>query len=550
MTLWCFNRQIKSLPVSPRVESSAPWTLLEQLGLPSFLSSYILIFLAFTYNSKLSSPLLRSPSRRFAPFPSRLGLHRVWAKYEHERWSYADQDGNLVDNPDAYSHQSTSSSAQSGTELKPSHNSRRERLTYQGVYEEEEGELASQNIDRGPTAQQQRKAANKEDTDDQEEGELDSIEEALLDFHDSIPAPEPPRPFPIRLLALPKSRSSAVDPNRNLLILQPGLDEPMVIGRDRTFEPSLRLKEMEVSKTHATIFWSADGEHASHGWHIVDNASTHGTFISPSATQSRTSPKRLSEARKASVPYKLNHLDTIMVASADHPLLSFQVHLHPRFPSSCQSCALYSDESNRMSLESQQPAPTEVSKTVDTKDEERYAMSPADVKVERERKRKIEMAKLRNQFFGEDAEPSTSKKKKMKKPERLMSETIEQPQKTGEEEEANQYLDRAKLRRQTHGRTTSKPNHQQTETSVRPKVVESNQEPDPMRRGTAMLAKLGGTDTDGLKSMGTLIEARTLGTSQAGLGSRQLLVGVENIGKPKDWRQEAKMANWKRYAPP
>jgi len=67
-----------------------------------------------------------------------------------------------------------------------------------------------------------------------------------------------------------------------------------------------------------------------------------------------------------------------------------------------------------------------------------------------------------------------------------------------------------------------------------------------MGRGEALLAKLGG-NPDALKGMGSLIEARTLGNSQAGLGSRQLVVGVENISRPKDWRLEAKLANWGRY---
>ncbi|KAA1131157.1 hypothetical protein PGTUg99_018755 [Puccinia graminis f. sp. tritici] len=480
-------------------------------------------------------------------------FYRVWAKYEDEKWTYADQEGNLVDKPDdgdtkpASPHQR--SCAERWTKPRPM-NGRREKVTYQGVYEEEEGELANHDLDRGRRQETGPKAVPQDDADDQEEGELDSIEEALLDFHDSIPAPEPPRPFPIRLLALPKARASTIDPNRNLLILQPGVDEPMVLGRDRTFEPSLRLKEMEVSKTHATFFWRADGEHASHGWHIVDNASTHGTFISPSDAHHRATPNRLSKARKASLPYKLNHLDTVMVASDEDPVLAFQVHLHPRFPSSCQACALLPDESNRMSLESQQPVSQDVCKTAEIREEERYAMSPADVKLERERKRKIEMAKLRNQFFGDEAEPAS---KKQKKPDRTGATTNQQPveEESVEQPEPKQYLDRAKLRRQTHGRCapsapiqTPKPS-QVTAGSSR---IPETQEPEPMRRGAAMLAKLGG-NPDSLKSMGTLIQARTLGSSQAGLGSRELVVGVENIGRPKDWREEAKLASWRRYGP-
>ncbi|WAQ83889.1 hypothetical protein PtA15_4A338 [Puccinia triticina] len=480
-------------------------------------------------------------------------FHRVWAKYEDEKWTYADQDGNLVDNPDGGDSKPSSSSqrtfAKCRTDIKPS-NGQRGTVAYQDIYEEEEGELASEHLDRRPRRDGVSKVATQqEERDDQEEGELDSIEEALLDFHDSIPAPEPPRPFPIRLVALPKARTSAVDPARNLLILQPGVDEPMIIGRDRTFEPSLRLKEMEVSKTHATLFWRADGDHASHGWHIVDNASTHGTFISPSHAPPRVTPNRLSKARKASLPQKLNHLDTIMVASAEDPVLSFQVHLHPRFPSSCQACALSPDESNRMSLDSQQLAAQEVSKVAQPREEERYAMNPAEVKVERERKRKIEMAKLRNQFFGGDAE---SAPKKLKKPDcsgAFVNQEAGDEESPPPQAEPKQYLDRAKLRRQTHGRCQPAPKQKSSQSHVTAgpsRVSHETQEPESMRRGEAMLAKLGGT-SESLKTMGTLIEARTLGSSQAGLGSRELVIGVENIARPKDWRQEAKEANWKRY---
>ncbi|PLW31798.1 hypothetical protein PCANC_21021 [Puccinia coronata f. sp. avenae] len=482
--------------------------------------------------------------------------HRVWAKYEDEKWTYADQDGNLIENPDDADTKATSSNPKvPGAERIPEpHHSKNQRakVTYQDVYEEEEGELA---CDQAPQSRRSRDrfprpaTTNREEENEQEEGELDSVEEALLDFHDSIPAPAPPRPFPLRLLASFNPRSTAPDPNRNLLILQPGVDEPMVLGRDRTFEPSLRLKEMEVSKTHATLFWRADGELASHGWHVVDNASTHGTFISTPDTHPGATSTRLSKARKASLPYKLKHLDTIQIASTEDPVISLQVHLHARFPSSCQSCALFPDESNRMSLELQHPAAAqEASKSTEGRDEERYAMSPAEVKVERERKRKMEMAKLKNHFFGDGAELGS---KKLKRPERPPSASTDPLAGGGEEEMGaarpvpKPYLDRAKLRRQTHGRSAvvaAPP----SDAVVGPSRAPETQEPESMARGSALLAKLGG-NSDSLKTMGSLIEARSLGHSQAGLGSRQLVVGVENISRPKDWRQEAKLANWRRY---
>ncbi|CAH7670800.1 hypothetical protein PPACK8108_LOCUS5536, partial [Phakopsora pachyrhizi] len=153
-------------------------------------------------------------------------------------------------------------------------------------------------------------------------------------------------------------------------------------------------------------------------WFVLDNGSTHGTFIITSdASLSEKDPKRLSKQKKASQLFRLHHLDTILIASSKDPVLSFQVHIHPKFPTSCQSCALRSDESNRIRL----ALPTSTQNNGETLqmlgaidlDERRHAfMNPMEVKADRGHKRKAEMARLWNQFFEDDSPPWASLKKK------------------------------------------------------------------------------------------------------------------------------------------
>lgn len=84
---------------------------------------------------------------------------------------------------------------------------------------------------------------------------------------------------------------------------------PLSIGRDRCHTPRLRLKEIEVSKAHAVVFWmneglenygAAEGE----GWAIADSGSTHGTFVRRKGVRGE---KRLSEGKMASEPFALKH---------------------------------------------------------------------------------------------------------------------------------------------------------------------------------------------------------------------------------------------------
>lgn len=126
------------------------------------------------------------------------------------------------------------------------------------------------------------------------------------------------------------------------------------LGRDASSsetDPRIRLKDMEVSKVHATMFW----EEARAGWAIVDMGSKHGTFITParprkgdmtnvgeSSSSSHSTAIRLSPSRQASLPRALTHGDLVALGST-----TFLVHIHESgLP--CDTCA--SDGNNELSL--------------------------------------------------------------------------------------------------------------------------------------------------------------------------------------------------------
>ena len=96
------------------------------------------------------------------------------------------------------------------------------------------------------------------------------------------------------------------------------------LGRDAAHDhvPRIRLREMEVSKLHATVYWDQSWKK----WGIVDMGSKHGTFLRSSSghpTASDPRGTRLSVPKAASVPRKLDHLDMITIGST-----SFIVHIH------------------------------------------------------------------------------------------------------------------------------------------------------------------------------------------------------------------------------
>ncbi|KAJ7274452.1 hypothetical protein B0H12DRAFT_1199716 [Mycena haematopus] len=131
-------------------------------------------------------------------------------------------------------------------------------------------------------------------------------------------------PSTVPSLRLVVIRTSAL-PVKQTLVITDGYTE-LEFGRDPALSqdiPRVRLKEMEVSKLHATAY--ADGD----TWNIVDMGSKHGTFLQP---QSSVTAVRLSPSRVASIPRRLFHLDALVIGST-----TFIVHIHPN-QTPCSAC--------------------------------------------------------------------------------------------------------------------------------------------------------------------------------------------------------------------
>ncbi|KAJ7650368.1 hypothetical protein FB45DRAFT_887757 [Roridomyces roridus] len=130
------------------------------------------------------------------------------------------------------------------------------------------------------------------------------------------------RPAPLlRLLVL----RTSVLPAKHALAASDGFTS-LEFGRDLAPSqdvPRIRLKEMEVSKLHATAYLDRDS------WYLVDMGSKHGTFLQLTTNEK---PARLSPPRVASVPRQLHHLDALAIGST-----TFLVHIHEGAP--CEDCS-------------------------------------------------------------------------------------------------------------------------------------------------------------------------------------------------------------------
>ncbi|KAF7327888.1 hypothetical protein MKEN_00368700 [Mycena kentingensis (nom. inval.)] len=159
---------------------------------------------------------------------------------------------------------------------------------------------------------------------DDDDGQLHPVQPPTLEYT-KTPEPEdkPCRPL-LRLVVL----RTGVLPKKHTLVVVPDEHTELQFGRDASHSndvPRVRLKEMEVSKFHATLYWDEEA------WHIVDMGSMHGTFHQSGRAQS-SAAVRLSPSRIASPPRKLAHRDAVAVGST-----TFLVHIHDE--DACEECS-------------------------------------------------------------------------------------------------------------------------------------------------------------------------------------------------------------------
>ncbi|WVQ75082.1 hypothetical protein IAR50_004691 [Cryptococcus sp. DSM 104548] len=290
------------------------------------------------------------------------------------------------------------------------------------------------------------------------------------------------------------------------------------LGRDRCergAQARIRLRELEVSKTHAVIYWGEGNEDEQdlEGWRVVDLGSTHGTFIAtPLRGNELTAPRRLSEPKHSSKPSPVPHLSTLTVGST-----TFEVHIHLSWP--CDICKLVG--TNELPLETgDAPAESKPSKDKDAEEQVwDIAMSSKEKWGNRDARRKAEMANLKENLMKRNGDGSGSG--------------------SPAAEPAREYIDRSAMRRQLHPksppRKTSTPAKSAAVVSAAPAPVQS-------KFAQGILAKQGWQEGSGLGKDGSgravPLETR-LRTKKRGLG----VEGSVDDGVD-DWRTKAKMRRW------
>jgi len=342
---------------------------------------------------------------------------------------------------------------------------------------------------------------------------------------------------------------SSILPSKQKVAIVDSYSE-MQIGRDAavlgSLTPRIRLKELEVSKLHATAYW--DG--ARKEWNVVDMGSKHGTWLLHAGAQVVADASsgdfklgvRLSPPRVASIPRQLRHSDYLSIGST-----TFVVHIH-KDQRPCHDCTM-SDSGTEIPL-FPPPKNSAVKRTRDMAGLDSYA-SPCS-RADKDPKKALTLLK-RSLLIRHDL------------PKHGSSSTVTI-------EKSNEYIDRAALRRFlrpdsrpdapgipiTSVILPNAPHPTSSQDSAPSESTIVSQPPTPLPTsniGHRLLMKQGWTPgnalgvSDPLDDRVGLVEPLEIKSSQnrAGLGIKPAAVvsGLDLSGAETSWKEREKM---KRFA--
>jgi len=317
-------------------------------------------------------------------------------------------------------------------------------------------------------------------------------------------------------------RATSILPRTQRLAVIEGYPE-VQIGRDvaspGSITPRIRLKEMEVSKLHATIYWDDDRAE----WGLVDMGSKHGTFHNRyhSGVSSDTRGSRLSPPRVASMPRHLQHLDTFTIGGT-----TFALHIHDDgLP--CSECSRGDNDEIPLSTTKTSTTPAHGKR----KRDEGIAYLPSDKTKDPKKALSLLKKSLLSQHPTEKLESSapatwvdrSARRRAMHPPPPPLSRR------------------QSPLPTPTHSTPQDTP---PTSTSSTPEPVSSN------NIGYQILAKQGwipgtslGVASDDTQHVTEPITVSST-SNRAGLGSTSV---VSSCSQGADWRDEGKQRLWSRF---
>ncbi|GAA5854366.1 hypothetical protein JCM3766R1_002299 [Sporobolomyces carnicolor] len=414
----------------------------------------------------------------------------------------------------------------------------------------------------------------------------------------------------LRLVVASAEPSVLARAELKIAVLDPS--EPVSIGRDRSYERRIRLRELAVSKDHATVFFDDDeDDEQRRGWSVIDNGSTHGTFVVRKGQEARGEIRISPPKVASSSPFRLGHLDTVRCGTT-----RFTVHVHASF--ACSTCTVASDGSNVIPLIDKAAASTTTP----------AAAYHTKTKEEKEVDRRRQLKGLKDKYLNPTTTTTTTRSalaaaagsSRTRKDASILSPSSSSmattstsaPSTTTQKKNATlalaaspTFFDRAAARRARDASATKAMHHARVGGSFpstprppplppppppppfdhHPRVaLAAGPAPDPFShdsKGAQMLSKMtpaarnaegeeGGRPREGAPGgggggggLGTLIEARTFdrgpldANARPGLGSRPL-IAIDQVAQQqrrdettmaakRDWRQDVREASRKRF---